>query len=72
MFGKDFILNQVTLNILDRNIDKGNNNNIKIPTCQWEQGIAIAQFKIIILKTPDLTAFLIFFGEFIMNAFING
>ena len=65
-------MNYVTLNTFEIYIDKGNNNIIRIPICQWECAIAIELFKIIILKTPDLTACLIFFGEFNLNAFIKG
>jgi hypothetical protein len=62
----------VTEKRLDKNIDKGNNKSIKIPTHQWETLAAIAAFIITNDKTPAFTAFFMLAGEFIWYAFING
>lgn len=62
----------VTANNLDSPNDKGNNRMIIAPTHQSEKPTAKAASSKINERTPDTTAFLMFFGELSLYALNNG
>lgn len=65
-------MNYVTANILDNQIDKGSNKITTNPYHQPLNATASEASSIISDKTPAITAFLIFSGEFIKYALLKG